>query len=480
MIIIFFEIKGTFGRQRMLSPRQASNQSEAVTTNHTTNPNITTDAKNSVDDSQTSPWSITKPGYDIRQPPHDPITGRPVRVHMTAFADFIETVNEQDGEMVMALFLRARWNDSRVKELPEILRGMPGYRKDMLPMSGDVKQYLWVPDLYLPMARRVTIPTIHEPAESITLYEKGIIAYSAFFVVALKCEMTYSDYPMDVQSCYLDVMSYKYSLAEMELQWHPDSFVASLQGHTKIVTKHFLVTIIIPKVNSSFIVENADGSKRHVIRLQIFMKRHLAFHVVQTYVPSALLVMVGWLSLLVPLDFAYGRMVLSVTTLLVLVSIFVTNSQMAPGVNEVKALDVWLFMCIVFVFSAIVDCIADLRFLSMVEKESQIAGEERSEAELPPALGQRAQPASQTDQQPSALSAGDSNAHIQFQGSNTPFQADREVLIATPAVLKWLRMAVFLERSMSIVYPTLFMLMVAIYWSIYLTSYHSRTPESVT
>ena len=57
-------------------------------------------------------------------------------------------------------------------------------------------------------------------------------------------------------------------------------------------------------------------------------------------------------------------------------------------------------------------------------------------------------------------------------------QADKEVLIATPAVLKWLRMAVFLERSMTIIYPTLFILLVAVYWSIFLTAYNARGPES--
>ena len=277
------------------------------------------------------PWSITNHGYDIRQPPRD-VTSKPVLVSMVTFIDFIETVNEQDGEMVIAIFLQTSWSDDRLRELSDILQDMPGYRRDMLPMSGELKGSVWVPDLYVPMARRVTIPTIHEPAESVTLFRGGLVRYSAFFVIALKCQMAYSNYPMDVQACHLDVMSYRYSLDEARLQWHKDG----LQGHKKITTKHFHVTITLPKVNSSFILENPDGSTRDVLRLRIFLKRHLTFHLLQTYLPSALLVFIGWLSVLVPLDFAYGRMVLSVTTLLLLVSIFVTNSQMAPGVNEVR------------------------------------------------------------------------------------------------------------------------------------------------
>ena len=88
--------------------------------------------------------------------------------------------------------------------------------------------------------------------------------------------------------------------------------------------------------------------------------------------------------------------------------------------SQVKALDIWLFICIFFVFSAIVDCIADLRFLSMVEKESQIAGEEGVESDVPPVVDERARRISRplnTD------TAGTDNPYnVQFYGDNTPFQ----------------------------------------------------------
>ena len=58
------------------------------------------------------------------------------------------------------------------------------------------------------------------------------------------------------------------------------------------------------------------------------------------------------------------------------------------------------------------------------------------------------------------------------------FQADREVLIATPAVLKWLRLAVLLERGMTVIYPALFVLFAAVYWAVFLTAYSARTPET--
>ena len=56
--------------------------------------------------------------------------------------------------------------------------------------------------------------------------------------------------------------------------------------------------------------------------LRIELRRYLGFHVTQTYVPSVIFVVVAWLSFLVPSDVVPGRMVLCVTTLLTLTSMF--------------------------------------------------------------------------------------------------------------------------------------------------------------
>ena len=88
-----------------------------------------------------------------------------------------------------------------------------------------------------------------------------------------------------------------------------------------------------------------------------------------------------------------------------------------------KALDIWLFMCIFFVFSAIVDCIVDLRFLSMVEKESQIAGEEGAADDMPPIVDERLRTGRGGGGHRSTLGVGDVSAsYVRFCGNNTPFQ----------------------------------------------------------
>ena len=56
--------------------------------------------------------------------------------------------------------------------------------------------------------------------------------------------------------------------------------------------------------------------------VKINLKRHIGFHLTLTYIPSMIFVLVAWLSFLVPSDIVPGRMVLCVTTLLTLTSMF--------------------------------------------------------------------------------------------------------------------------------------------------------------
>ncbi len=71
-----------------------------------------------------------------------------------------------------------------------------------------------------------------------------------------------------------------------------------------------------------WLVSIIPGQKYSGIRFQIQLKRKLSYHLVQTYVPSTLFVIVSWLSFLVPPESVPGRMAICMTTLLTLTAMF--------------------------------------------------------------------------------------------------------------------------------------------------------------
>ena len=66
--------------------------------------------------------------------------------------------------------------------------------------------------------------------------------------------------------------------------------------------------------------------------VKIELRRHLGFHLTQSYMPSTMFVIVGWISFMVPSDAIPGRMVVCVTTLLTLTSMFDSVRYMNPDI----------------------------------------------------------------------------------------------------------------------------------------------------
>ena len=134
-------------------------------------------------------------------------------------------------------------------------------------------------------------------------------------------------------------------------------------------------TLYFPGVDKVFIAGSIPR-----IRFTILLRRKLSYHLIQTYLPSSLFVFVSWLSFLIPAGSIPERLGCCMTTLLTLTAMFAAVRYCwkqlewnylaqrnfigccavckflqfcrhnAPNVSYVKALDIWMIACIIFVF----------------------------------------------------------------------------------------------------------------------------------
>ncbi|KAG7172668.1 Glutamate-gated chloride channel alpha-like 3, partial [Homarus americanus] len=97
--------------------------------------------------------------------------------------------------------------------------------------------------------------------------------------------------------------------------------------------------------------KNVSHSTGHfpTVMVEVVLKRRISYHLMNTFLPSGLFVCVSWLTFLVPVDQIPGRMVLTITTLLTLVSMFAA----------------WMIMCVVFVFCVLVEFTVVLRLYEL-------------------------------------------------------------------------------------------------------------------
>ncbi|VVC40561.1 Hypothetical protein CINCED_3A003619 [Cinara cedri] len=159
-------------------------------------------------------------------------------------------------------------------------------------------------------------------------------------------------YPLDVQACAVDFGSYKYTVMDMKFRWRDDplSFPSDFGDGFRL--PRYVVSFVTD--NRSNVIYYGDGT-HSTARLVITLSRELRSHLLESYLPSTLFVIMSWGSFVVMPEVVPGRMVLLVTTLLSLVTMFDTVRNNSPSALELKCIEVWLISCTLFVFLALVE-----------------------------------------------------------------------------------------------------------------------------
>ena len=97
--------------------------------------------------------------------------------------------------------------------------------------------------------------------------------------------------------------------------------------------------------------------------MNIILTRSIAYHLLETYLPSTLFVTLGkqivilffqtttlgYFSLYIPPDSIPGRVAIGMTTIMTMETMFSGVRESVPKVNYITLLDIWMVMCLIFV-----------------------------------------------------------------------------------------------------------------------------------
>lgn len=92
-----------------------------------------------------------------------------------------------------------------------------------------------------------------------------------------------------------------------------------------------------------------SGLSASKLRLKLRFKRRIGMYIITTYFPSSLIVIVSFISFWIDPLSVPGRVTLTITSLLALVTQFTSVRDQLSDVNHVTAMDVWFMGCILFV-----------------------------------------------------------------------------------------------------------------------------------
>ncbi|XP_036141819.1 glycine receptor subunit alpha-3-like isoform X2 [Monomorium pharaonis] len=166
--------------------------------------------------------------------------------------------------------------------------------------------------------------------------------------LVLSCAMKFESYPHDTQICSMMIESLSHTTQDLVFLWNmTDPLVVNPE-------------IELPQLDISnnyttdCTIEYSTGNFT-CIQIVFNLRRRLGYHLFHTYIPSALIVVMSWIAFWIKPEAIPARVTLGVTSLLTLATQNTQSQQSLPPVSYVKAIDVWMSSCSVFVFLSLME-----------------------------------------------------------------------------------------------------------------------------
>ncbi|MBN3326196.1 GBRD protein, partial [Atractosteus spatula] len=269
------------------------------------------------------------------------IGGPPVNVAMAIEVASIDHISEANMEYTMTVFLRQSWRDDRLSY---------NHTNKTLGLDSRFVDKLWLPDTFIVNAKSAWFHDVTVENKLIRLQPDGVILYSIRITSTVACDMDLTKYPMDEQECMLELESYGYSSEDIVYHWSESQ--AHIHGLDKLELSQFTITDY--RFDTEMMNFKSAGRFPR-LSLCFQLRRNRGVYIIQSYVPSILLVAMSWVSFWISQSAVPARVSLGITTVLTMTTLMVSARSSLPRASAIKALDVYFWICYVFVFAALVE-----------------------------------------------------------------------------------------------------------------------------
>uniref|UniRef100_A0A8P0SD45 Glycine receptor alpha 3 n=1 Tax=Canis lupus familiaris TaxID=9615 RepID=A0A8P0SD45_CANLF len=247
-------------------------------------------------------------GYDARIRPN--FKGPPVNVTCNIFINSFGSIAETTMDYRVNIFLRQKWNDPRL-----------AYSEN---------------------------------------FKFSPLKLNTIFLRILKSFLR--NFPMDVQTCIMQLESFGYTMNDLIFEWQDEAPVQVAEGLT---LPQFLLK---EEKDLRYCTKHYNTGKFTCIEVRFHLERQMGYYLIQMYIPSLLIVILSWVSFWINMDAAPARVALGITTVLTMTTQSSGSRASLPKVSYVKAIDIWMAVCLLFVFSALLEYAA-VNFVSRQHKE---------------------------------------------------------------------------------------------------------------
>ncbi|XP_070554755.1 glycine receptor subunit alphaZ1-like [Ptychodera flava] len=286
--------------------------------------------------------------YDMRLRPN--FDGPPVKVECDIYVSSFDSISETTMDYVASLYLRQRWNDSRLT-----------FDHNTSITLNVVKSLseIWIPDIFFTNEKEGRFHHVTVDNKLLRIWPHGEVLYGIRLTLRLSCPMNFHRYPMDRQICRMKMQSYGYTKKDIMFSWKKEDPI-TLNAELK------LPEFVIRDVRAGectgdleedfFFFTTCTFTESYSCIQTIFMlHRQMAYHLLQSYIPTSLLVILSWVSFWINVEAAPARVSLCITTVLTMATQSSGVQASLPRVSYIKAIDIWMSVCLIFVFAALLE-----------------------------------------------------------------------------------------------------------------------------
>ncbi|EPY85546.1 gamma-aminobutyric acid receptor subunit rho-2 precursor, partial [Camelus ferus] len=312
-----------------------------------------------------------KPQPLLRVDDHDftmrPAFGGPaIPVGMDVQVESLDSISEVDMDFTMTLYLRHYWKDERL--------AFPSTSNKSMTFDGRLVKKIWVPDVFFVHSKRSFIHDTTTDNIMLRVFPDGQVLYSMRITVTAMCNMDFSHFPLDSQTCSLELESYAYTDEDLMLYWKNGD--ESLKTDEKISLSQFLIQKFHTTSRLAFYSSTGWYNRLYI---NFTLRRHIFFFLLQTYFPATLMVMLSWVSFWIDRRAVPARVslvaereldVAGITTVLTMSTIITGVNASMPRVSYIKAVDIYLWVSFVFVFLSVLEYAA-VNYLTTVQERKE-------------------------------------------------------------------------------------------------------------
>nr|XP_045609609.1 uncharacterized protein LOC123765176 [Procambarus clarkii] len=301
---------------------------------------------------------LSKPeNYRSGRPPVSQNMGKPVRFSSKIQVLRFTNINDVKRIVSLELKLKVEWKDSRLKylNLKDSMEWNTLTQREIDSIWRPVFEFPNVQDgqvrilkerLYVKKGGNPLPPEFNDVKMDLVYSgESNSLVQEQHYSGTFSCHFELFYYPFDKQKCSVHIQLS--SIIQDAVFTHSDSVVEYL-GFEE------LPLYIVNRFTSAATQRQEDQTRFSVLKMEFELHRRWTVIMMNLYLPTNLLLAAGYATLFLNVADQGERMDLTLTSLLVLYTLFNNTSSFIPVTAYVKMVDVWFVFCILLIFCIIV------------------------------------------------------------------------------------------------------------------------------